>query len=156
MSPYSVESVLADEELLGTYPWNRSKLIDFGDYMKRLAMESGRPIVISIFLDYQRIYQIGLEGSSEDNDTWIQRKINTVYAIRHSSLFLRAHIEGEIQQRLHIKNHLGDLAVCGGGIPILQNGSVKGIILVSGLPHYEDHLFIMENFKNWSNEREHR
>lgn len=150
MSNYSVESVLADEALFNDFSWNRASLIDFGDFMRNEGIKDKKPIVISIFYYEQRIYQVGLEGSSTENDIWVNRKVNTVKATRHSSIFLRAQLEGEVKSRLGIENNLGDLAICGGGMPILKSDQLEGIVVISGLPHYEDHLFIVENFKKWS------
>ena len=150
MSNYSVESVLTDEALFNDFNWNRSSLIDFGDFMRNEGIKDKKPIVISIFLHEQRIYQVGLEGSSAENDVWVSRKVNTIKATKHASIYLRAQIEGEVKSRLGIENNLGDLAICGGGMPILKSNELVGIVVISGLPHYEDHLYIVDNFKKWS------
>ncbi len=153
MSLFTPDSVLADESLINEYKWNRNSLIAFGEFMKSEALKAAKPIVIAIFYEDQRIYQIGLEGTSQENDDWVSRKVNSVLATGHASLYIRAQIEGEIANKLSIKNHLGDLAFCGGGIPILNQGKVVGVLVVSGLPHYEDHKFILDSFRAWSHKQ---
>lgn len=151
MSQYTPASVLEDEALVNSFNWSRESLLDFGDFMKTEALSAKLPIAIAIFESGQRIYQVGLPGSTTDNDLWIQRKVNTVLATNHATLHIRAQIDGEIRELLGIKDHLGDLALCGGGIPIFENGEVKAILIFSGLTQYEDHKFIMDAFKKWSN-----
>ena len=82
----------------------------------------------------------------ERAELWVQRKINTVRATGHSTLYVRAVMDKGSYSDLHLDNCMGELAICGGGIPIAKNGNTHAIVIVSGLPHEEDHNFIIRHF----------
>ena len=138
-------SLHAIEEQLAEGPWDQQNAVSFGEFMKSRAVERSLPIAISIFFDGQRIYQVGLPGTSSANDEWITRKVNTVNLTRHSSLALRERIEVLGIQEGQLGFNSGHLAVCGGGFPLYSAGQLVGTAVVSGLPHEDDHEFLVES-----------
>lgn len=133
------------EEQLAEGPWDQQNTVSFGEFMKSRAIERSLPIAISIFFDGQRIYQVGLPGTSSANDEWITRKVNTVNLTRHSSLALRGRIDALGIQEGQLGFNSGHLAVCGGGFPLYLDGQLVGIAIISGLPHEDDHEFLVES-----------
>jgi uncharacterized protein (UPF0303 family) len=77
------------------------------------------------------------------------RKANTVQLTHHSSLALRKRVESLEIQEEELGFNSGHLAVCGGGYPLYSNGLLVGMAIVSGLPHEEDHEFIVESLKEF-------
>jgi len=146
---YSVDSVLKDENLISSFPWNRDSLIAFGNHLSNYGREKSLPLAVAICLEDVKIFQTFLYGTSDVNEIWVQRKINTVNAISHSTLYLRAVLDKGAYAELALNNHIGELAACGGGVPVLKEGKIYAIIIVSGLPHEEDHAVIMNSFKDF-------
>lgn len=143
---YSVETTLRDELEISDFDWNRTQLIEFGNYLAKIGVEKNLPLAVSILMEDVRIFQQFAEGTSEVNELWVQRKINTVRATGHSTLYVRAVMDKGSYSDLHLDNCMGELAICGGGIPIAKNGNTHAIVIVSGLPHEEDHNFIIRHF----------
>ncbi len=141
----SVAALHALEEELAEGHWDQQSTVLFGELMKSHAIEKNLAIAIALFFSGQRIYQVGLPGSSSLNDEWITRKANTVTLTHHSSLSLRRRLEGLGIQEDQLGFNAGHLAVCGGGFPLYTDGLPVGIAIVSGLPHEEDHKFIVES-----------
>lgn len=151
---YSKESTLNDEANFSEFKWSRELLIEFGNQLSEFGNANKLPLAIAIYLEDVRIYQQFLEGTSATNEIWIQRKINTVRATNHSTLFARAVMEQGAYQELNLKNHFGELAICGGGIPISANGEIYAVVIVSGLPHEDDHNLIMSQFEKFRSEHD--
>ena len=50
-----------------------------------------------------------------------------------------------------------EIACCGGGFPLtVKNTGVIGTICVSGLPHLEDHNFIVDALKEYLHRKDHQ
>ena len=146
---YSVDSVLKDEEAISNFEWNRDSLLAFGNQLSNYGRGQSLPLAVAICLEDVKIFQTFLDGTSNVNELWVQRKINTVNAINHSTLYLRAVLDKGAYAELALNNHIGELAACGGGVPILKDGKIFAIIIVSGLPHEEDHAVIMNSFRDF-------
>jgi len=143
---YSVESVLQDESVIANFPWDRDVLIDFARSMAQYGRSHALPLAIAVYMNDVKIYQEFLDGTSEVNELWIQRKINTVRACGHSTLYARAVMDKSAYDELKLEHHFGELAICGGGIPIIKNGKQEAVVIVSGLPHEDDHNLIVNQF----------
>lgn len=124
-------------EILDTY---RNKVKD---------VENPKGIGVRISLNHNTIFQYLMEGKKDDS--WLIRKENSVYQFEHSSLYVRTYFEltGEFDEMRKDQN----LAICGGGFPIIINSKVVGVISVSGLKHTEDHNLIIEGIKNIKRKR---
>jgi len=72
---------------------------------------------------------------------WLQRKVKTVIASSHSSLYVYA--ERDQNPTYHDWIEDSTQAVCGGGFPIIENGKITGAICVSGLDHLDDHEVVV-------------
>ena len=144
---YTVESVLSDEQRIADFPWGRKSLIEFARFLAEYGRNQKLSLAIAIYFHNVKIFQEFLDGTSEVNELWVQRKINTVRACGHSTLFARAIMDKGAYGELQLENHFGELAICGGGIPIIKNGKQEAVVVVSGLPHEDDHNLIISQFE---------
>jgi uncharacterized protein (UPF0303 family) len=147
---YTSEGVLQDEKLISEFTWDRDSLVKFGNQLAETGKAKKLPVAIAIYLEDVKIFQSFLEGTSKTNELWVQRKIDTVRAVGHSTLYLRAVLEElGAYQKLGIENHIGDIAIAGGGVPIFKKGKIFAVLIISGLPHEEDHRMIMDGFNTF-------
>jgi uncharacterized protein (UPF0303 family) len=144
---YTVESVLSEEKAIADFHWDRESLTAFGNQIVAQGKRDSLPLAVAVYYEDVRIFQGFLDGTSSKNELWVNRKINTVRAIGHSTLYSRAVMEKTgAYQELGLENHMGELAICGGGVAIRKNDQVLAVVIVSGLPHEDDHNMIMSEF----------
>jgi uncharacterized protein (UPF0303 family) len=114
-------------------------------------MERRLPITIDIMVNGQQLFHYACEGTSVDNDDWLQRKSNTVRRFFHSSLHMSVLLEMKglkMQEKYLLPAHL--YVSDGGSFPISIKGSgVIGSIGASGMQSKEDHDFIVEVLKEF-------
>jgi uncharacterized protein (UPF0303 family) len=111
-----------------------------------LGIERKYPITISIELDGAEVFREALPGASDEHAGWIIRKSNVVNLTHHSTMYERVKAEEEgvdwhAQHGVVDETH----AIHGGGFPLITtDGKFRGVLLISGLPQVEDHLFAVE------------
>ncbi len=142
--------VVAQEQRLALGRFSNSDAVDLGLIAVSLGRERGLPIVVEIRGLEQVLFRAALDGSSVANDSWIARKARLVEELGHSTLYYR--LEHDAAGKTFTE-HTGlsedDYAAHGGGVPIMVRGSGGGVsrvgvILVSGLPHLDDHALAVE------------
>jgi len=118
--------------------WDRSKAIKVGELLVEQGMQRKLTLAVAVFLDDQRVYHYALEGTSSENDLWIDRKRRTVDLTKMSSLDYRRSIlaSGISDEMLPLTDGL--IAICGGGEPLIDRTGYRGVAIVSGLPHLDD------------------
>jgi uncharacterized protein (UPF0303 family) len=98
------------------------------------------PVTIGIWLGAQRVFYSALSGTSADNDSWVDRKANTVRRFGYSSLQAQNRFGGMGTEFFHVfALSPAEYAAAGGAVPIFVRGSMVGVIGVSGLESSEDH-----------------
>jgi uncharacterized protein (UPF0303 family) len=119
--------------------------IEIGQLASELGRERKLPIAIEVRIGDWIVYHASLPGSSPENDRWIERKVAVVMLKQHSTLFEQISAK-ERGVDWHKENNLKDetYAIHGGAIPLITNQGFKGILIISGLPQVEDHLFAVE------------
>ena len=142
MSRY--EELMASDLVIGEGKWDQAAAIELGEALKKYGEGLEKPIAVAVVFDEQRVYQVGLPGTTKNNDEWIQRKINTVDMTHHSSLALRAKADAMGVKEEDMGFKAGHLAVCGGGFPLYKEGVFVGMAIVSGLPHETDHQILVD------------
>lgn len=125
---------------------NREIAIEVGS--RAVALGAGRnyPITISIEFDGKEVFRQALPGASDEHAGWITRKSNVVNLTQHSTMYERV-IAEEDGINWHEKHGVVDEthAIHGGGFPLrTTDGQFRGVLLISGLPQVEDHLFAVE------------
>ncbi|MBR2941827.1 MAG: heme-binding protein [Clostridia bacterium] len=98
------------------------------------------------------IFQYATQNTTLSNQQWMQRKFNTVCLTEGSSLRAWATSELKGQSLADQGISSADYAFCGGGFPIrLKSGELVAALIVSNLPHKEDHGFIVSALSEWLN-----
>jgi uncharacterized protein (UPF0303 family) len=137
-------SGLLKEELLLTLPkLDVADALEIGQIAASFGTEQGLPIAVEVRLGDWIIHHASLPGSTVENQGWIDRKARVVMLKQHSTLFERVSAQ-ERGVDWFMENNLTDAthAIHGGGLPLITQGDVfVGVLLISGLPHVEDHLF---------------
>ena len=106
-------------------------------YSLEIIKEEGlKPVRIRVKKDDDIVFQYFMD--TKVGDSWVVRKEVTVLESNHSSLYVYEHSD---DYSYMINND--DYAVCGGGFPLIINNEVRGVFVISGLEHTEDHDLII-------------
>ncbi len=127
---------------------------DLGKLMAEEAMAESIDIAICIRkLNGYILFQYGPDGTSLNNQAWMQRKFNTVTHTERSSLgmYISSKITGK-----DVSDHGLDsnaYVFCGGGFPVYVQGvGTVAVVTVSNLPHVEDHRFLTNCLAKYLNQ----
>lgn len=139
--------ILDEQEQVLRYPEiTRKTALDLGLEILRLAQETYRKsAAIRIVEDGVTIFAYKMEGTSSENDWWMDKKIAVSRMTGMSSL--RSYVEAETGRLCpEWEKRPNNFAACGGCFPIfLTNGQAPwAYALVSGMEHYEDHQIIAD------------
>ena len=119
--------------------------LEIGEIAVALGRTRKAPIAIEVKMGQWSIFHASLPGSKPENDAWIARKARVVLATGRSTLHERVDAE-ERGVDWHKVNGVTDEthAIHGGALPLITEEGFKGILIISGLPQVEDHLFAVE------------
>jgi uncharacterized protein (UPF0303 family) len=137
---------LLDEELILKLPsLTNSDAVEIGEIAITIGNQQKLPIAIEVLIGDWVVFHASLQGSKPENDWWINRKVAVVKLKQHSTMYERVSAE-ERGVDWHKENNLKDEthAIHGGALPLITNEGFKGILIISGLPQVEDHLFAVE------------
>jgi uncharacterized protein (UPF0303 family) len=142
---FSSKQLLAEEQMLELPSLTNSDVIRIGEIATILGSQRKLPIAIAIRIGDWVVYHSSLEGSTKKNDWWINRKAAVVMLKQHSTMYERVLAE-ERGIDWHKENNLSDVthAIHGGAVPLKTQDGLKGILIISGLPQVQDHLFAVE------------
>ena len=124
-----------------------------GTMLREAGKKEPEPIAVRIVLDDLTVYQSFLPGTGLSNSQWMDRKYATVCHSRHSSLL--AAVERElngIQEPWQSDEE--QFAFCGGGFPLVVNGKFRGAVIVSGLPHLDDHRCLTDTLAEFKKSKQ--
>lgn len=134
------------EEKLRGELLNAEKALQLGTIMYRLAREVyKRPAAIRIIMNGQIVFALLMDGTTLNNEWWMDKKLNTSRVSGVSSI--RTLIEvGEGLRAMEPEFEIdGSYALCGGCFPYRSpEGKLLGYIEASGLPHECDHQLIAD------------
>lgn len=139
--------ILAEQEQLLRYPeFTRKTALDLGMEILRLAREAyHKSAAIRIVEDGTTIFAYKMEGTSSENDWWMDKKLAVSRMTGMSSL--RSYVEAESGRLCpEWEKRPNNFAACGGCFPIFHaDNKMPWIhVLVSGMKHYEDHQIIAD------------
>jgi uncharacterized protein (UPF0303 family) len=142
---FSSQQLLEEEQLLKLSSLTKSDAVEIGGIATTLGNQRKLPITIEVRIGDWVIYHASLEGSKPENDWWIKRKIAVVMLKQHSTMYERVFAE-EHGVDWHKENNIQDEthAIHGGALPLITDEGFEGILIISGLPQVEDHLFAVE------------
>ena len=141
-----IETCLEQEKLLRFDHFSNQDALDLGCFIAHRAAQAGFAMAVSIRkLNGNIIFQHCSDGTTMNNENWIRRKFNTVCLTEGCSL--RAWASSIVKNQDLTAQGLDakDYALCGGGFPIrLKTGEMAAVLIVSNLPHLEDHAFLID------------
>jgi len=142
---FSSKQLIQEEQILRLPSLSVSDALEIGQVGTQIGINKKLPIAIEVRIGEWIVYHASLEGSKPENDWWISRKAAVVMLKHHSTMYERVSAE-ERGVDWHAENNLKDEthAIHGGAIPLITDEGFKGILVISGLPQVEDHLFAVE------------
>ena len=142
---FSSEQLLEEELILKLPSLTNSDAVEIGEIATTLGTQRKVPIAIQVRIGDWIVFHASLQGSNPANDWWINRKVAVVMMKKHSTMYERVSAE-ERAVDWHKENNLQDEthAIHGGALALTTNEGFKGILIISGLPQVEDHLFAVE------------
>jgi uncharacterized protein (UPF0303 family) len=142
---FSSRQLLEEEQILKLPSLTNSDAVEIGEIATTLGDQKRALITVQVRIGDWIVFHASLEGSKPENDWWIKRKVAVLMLKQHSTMYERVFAE-ERGVNWHIENNLTDEthAIHGGALPLITNEGFKGILIISGLPQVEDHLFAVE------------
>ena len=142
---FTSENLLREEKVLSPSSLTNNDAIEIGEIATTLGKQRKLPIAIEVRIGDWIVFHASLQGSKPENDWWINRKVAVVKLKQHSTMYERVSAE-ERGVDWHKENKLQDEthAIHGGALPLITDEGFKGILIISGLPQVEDHLFAVE------------
>ena len=117
-----------------------------GGRMRALAVGSGRPVAMGIWMAGVLLFYAATPGTVLDNEFWLQRKRATVERFGRSTYRMGRELERD-GSSLEAKQGLPAREFCvhGGGFPLRLRGTgCVGAAVLSGLPQRQDHAMVVE------------
>jgi len=142
---FSSKQLLEEEEVLKLPSLTNTDALEIGEIAVKLGKQRKLAIAIEVRIGEWVVFHASLDGSKPENDWWIGRKSRVVIMKHHSTLYERVFAE-ELGIDWHKENKVGDdtHAIHGGALPLITPNGFAGILIISGLPQVEDHLFAVE------------
>jgi uncharacterized protein (UPF0303 family) len=117
-----------------------------GCLLVELATDRALPVTIDVRKGDQQVFHAAREGTTSDNDSWVERKVRVVYRFGASSYLVgqRAKAKGQDFNAQH-QLPLQEYAAHGGAVPVRVEGvGIVGVVTVSGLAQGDDHALVVE------------
>jgi len=142
---FSSKGLLEEEAVLKLASLTNTDALEIGEIAATLGKQRKLPIAIEVRISEWVVFHASLEGSKPENDWWINRKVSVVMLKHHSTMFERVsaeergidwHKENGVENETH--------AIHGGAVPLITPNGFAGVLIISGLPQVDDHLFAVE------------
>ena len=142
---FTSANLLREEKVLSPSSLTNNDAIEIGEIATTLGKQRKLPIAIEVRIGDWIVFHASLQGSKPENDWWINRKVAVVKLKQHSTMYERVSAE-EREVDWHKENNVPDEthAIHGGALPLITDEGFEGILIISGLPQVEDHLFAVE------------
>jgi len=142
---FSSKQLLEEEEVLKLPSLTNNDALEIGEIAATLGKQRKLAITIEVRIGEWVVFHASLEGSKPENDWWIGKKSRVVMMKHHSTIYERVLAE-ELGIDWHKENNVADEthAIDGGALPLNTPNGFAGILIISGLPQVEDHLFAVE------------
>jgi uncharacterized protein (UPF0303 family) len=124
----------------------QAQALEIGEIAVELGRARRAPIAIDVRMGEWIVFHASLPGSTPENDSWIARKARVVRATGRSTMHERVaaeergvdwYVENNLSEELH--------AIHGGALALNVSGlGCMGVLIISGLPQVDDHLFAVE------------
>jgi uncharacterized protein (UPF0303 family) len=141
-----IASLEVQEEQLVFTGFSNADAWRLGSAMVTAAIERALPVTIDIRRHGQQLFHVALPGTTAENDSWIERKVNVVNRFAAASYLVGRRLGARgvaLDEELGVEPRL--FAAHGGAFPIrIRDVGVVGTVTVSGLPQADDHAFVTE------------
>jgi uncharacterized protein (UPF0303 family) len=141
-----IASLEAQERRLVFTRFDNADAWRLGSAMVAAATERGLAVTIDIRRHGQQLFHAALPGTTADNDSWIERKVNVVNRFAAASYLVGRRLAARgtaLDEALGVEPML--FAAHGGAFPVrVEDVGVVGTVTVSGLPQADDHAFVTE------------
>jgi uncharacterized protein (UPF0303 family) len=146
-----LKDLLRQEDEMQFSSFNNDMAFAVGTALLDAARSKDKPITIDIARSGQQLFHFAMQGTSRDNDVWVQRKNNVVNRFGHSSFYMGISLKSKgqtIEEKYLISS--SEYAAHGGAFPLIIRGvGVVGTITVSGLPQEEDHELVVATLRKF-------
>jgi uncharacterized protein (UPF0303 family) len=142
---FSSKQLLEEEEVLKLPSLTNNDALEIGEIATTLGKQRKLAIAIEVRIGDWIVFHASLGGSKPENDWWIGKKVRVVMMKQHSTMYERVLAE-ELGIDWYKENKVEDdtHAIHGGALPLITPNGFAGILIISGLPQVEDHLFAVE------------
>jgi uncharacterized protein (UPF0303 family) len=142
---FSSKQLLEEEEVLKLPSLTNNDALEIGEIAATLGKQRKLAITIEVRIGEWVVFHASLEGSKPENDWWIGKKSRVVMMKHHSTMYERVLAE-ELGIDWHKENNVADEthAIHGEALPLNTPNGFAGILIISGMPQVEDHLFAVE------------
>ena len=142
---FSSKGLLEEEAVLKLPSLTNTDALEIGEIAATLGKQRKLPVAIEVRIGEWVVFHASLEGSKPENDWWIGKKSRVVMMKQHSTMYERVLAE-ELGINWYKENKVEDdtHAIHGGALPLITPSGFAGILIISGLPQVEDHLFAVE------------
>ena len=142
---FSSKQLLQEEQVLKLASLTNNDALEIGEIAAALGKQRKLPIAIEVRVGEWIVFHASLDGAKPENDWWIARKSRVVMLKHHSTMYERVSAE-ELGLDWHKENNVVDEthAIHGGALPLITPSGFAGILIISGLPQVDDHLFAVE------------
>jgi len=142
---FSSKGLLEEESVLKLASLTNTDALEIGEIAAMLGKQRKLPIAIEVRIGEWIVFHASLEGSKPENNWWIARKSRVVVLKQHSTIYERV-LSEELGIDWHKENNVVDEthAIHGGAVPLITPAGFAGILIISGLPQVDDHLFAVE------------
>ena len=142
---FSSKQLLEEEEVLKLPSLTNTDALEIGEIATTLGKQRKLPIAVEVRIGEWVVFHASLDGSKPENDWWIGKKVRVVMMKQHSTMYERVLAE-ELGIDWYKENKVEDdtHAIHGGALPLITPSGFAGILIISGLPQVEDHLFAVE------------
>lgn len=140
---FTSEQLELEERVLVLPHCDLKDAVEIGEIAVQIARSESLAISIEVRLGEWTVFHTALPGAKPDQPSWIARKARVVLATGHSTMLERVKAEeSEIDWYQTYGMPEESHAIHGGGLALNVAGTgLVGILLISGLPQVEDHLF---------------
>jgi uncharacterized protein (UPF0303 family) len=140
-----LDLVQAHEQILVPDTWDISSAVDLGGFCLERAKANHLPILIMVRHLGQTVFLAALPGSSPVNENWAVRKIRLVELFGKGSMLVRLeHESGGLSVYAQHSIPEEKYAAAGGAIALRNSTGVVGVLVVSGLDQFSDHMFCVD------------
>ena len=145
MPEESLDELLAQEHELQLERFDDDTAWELGLRLVAAARDGGHGVTVDIRRGEQQLFHAALDGTSADNDAWIERKNAVVRRFGHSSFYVGRECAAagqSLEDRFFVDPRR--YSAHGGAFPVrIRDVGVVGTVTVSGLPQAEDHRLVV-------------